>query len=64
MDETTKKLIGAEMDEWTRLINAKIENLHQAIDKRFEAMKKVVGDYLELSSNISIGSVKTNLKNV
>ena len=60
MDEKTQK----ELDEWARLIGTKLDNLEQAINKRFDNMKKVVGDYLELSSNIAIGSVKTNLKNV
>ena len=60
MDEQTQR----ELDEWARLIGAKIDNLQAAMDKRFEAMKKVIGDYLELSSNLSITSVKANLKNV
>jgi len=58
------KEIQKEMDEWVRLITAKIDNLHEAINKRFEALKKVVGDYLELSSSLSIASVKTSLKSV
>ena len=60
MDEQTKK----EMDEWVRLMTAKIDNLHMAIDKRFDTLKKVIGDYLELSSNLSISTIKANLKSV
>ena len=60
MDQETKK----EIDEWTRLIGAKIDNLHKAIDLRFEKLKKLVGDYLELSSNLSIATIKANLKSV
>ena len=60
MDATTNK----ELEEWAKLIRAKIDNLHEAMDKRFESLKKVIGEYLELSSNLSIASVKANLKNV
>ena len=64
MDETTKQLIGKELDEWSRLIKGKLDNLEKAINLRFENLKKVIGDYLELSSNISMATVKTNIKNV
>jgi len=60
MDAEIKK----EMDEWVRLIRAKIDNLEKAINLKFDNLKKVIGDYLELSSNLSIASVKANLKNV
>ncbi|MBA7678622.1 hypothetical protein ES703_86900 [subsurface metagenome] len=60
MDEETKK----ELSEWARLIKGKLDNLEEAINLRFENLKKVIGDYLELSSNLSIASVKANLKNV
>ena len=53
-----------EIDEWTRLIKAKLDNLDKAMNVRFENLKKVLGDYLELSSNLSIATVKANLKNV
>lgn len=64
MDAEIKKFIEDEMNDMARLIKGKLDNLEMAINKRFDAMKKVVGDYLELSSNIAIGSVKNNLKNV
>ena len=60
MDPETKK----EIDEWTRLIKAKLDNLERAVNLKFDNLKKVIGDYLELSSNLSIASVKANLKNV
>ena len=64
MDKETIDIFQRELEEWTRLINVKIENLHDAINKRFDNLKKVIGDHLELSSNLSIASVKANLKNV
>ena len=60
MDEETKK----ELDEWSRLVKGKLDNLEKAINLRFDKLKKVIGDYLELSSNLSIATVKANLKNV
>lgn len=38
--------------------------LEQAINARFDKMKKVIGDYLDLTSNIALASVKTSLKSV
>jgi len=35
-----------------------------AVNKRIDTLKKVIGDYLELSSNLSIAGVKVNLKNI
>lgn len=60
MDAETEK----ELSDLGRLIKAKLDNLEMAMNKRFDAMKKVIGDYLELSSNISIATVKANLKSV
>ena len=60
MDKEIKK----EIDEMTRQLKAKLDNLEAAINRRFENLKKVIGDYLELSSNLSIATVKANLKNV
>jgi len=60
MDKETQK----EIEEWVRCIKGKLDNLEKAINLRFENLKKVIGDYLELSSNLSITSVKANLKNV
>ena len=58
------KEIQKELDDWTRLIKGKLDNLEKAMNIRFENLKKVIGDYLERSSNLSIASVKANLKNV
>ena len=41
-----------------------LKHVLEVTDARFNALKKVIGDYLELSSNLSIASVKANLKNV
>ncbi len=68
MDEKTleeiRKIWKEELDGYMPLLKAKIDNLDKAINLRFENLKKVIGDYLELSSNLSIASVKANLKNV
>lgn len=42
----------------------RLDLLEQAINIRFDKLKKVVADYLDLSSNISMASVKANLKSV
>lgn len=60
MDAETKK----EMDEWVRLIKGRLDNLEKAVGLRFDSMAKVISDYLELSSNLSMATVKANLKNV
>ena len=52
------------INEMTKLLKAKLDNLEMAVNKRFDSLKKVIGDYLELSSNISISTVKANLKSV
>ena len=57
-------MVDAEMLKKIDEIREHLEMMHQAINKRFENLKKIIGDYLELSSSIAIGSVKTNLKNV
>lgn len=64
MDEETKEHVERDINEMVRLIKGKIDNLEKAINLKFDALKKVIGDYLELSSNLSIASVKANLKNV
>lgn len=64
MDHITEEELKKELDEWTRLINGKLGNLERAINLKFDNLKKVIGDYLELSSNISIGTVKANLKTI
>jgi len=64
MEKETQEFIEKELNEWTKLVGAKIDNLHNAMDKRFENLKKVVGDYLELSSNLSMATIKANLKSV
>ena len=60
MDEQTQK----ELDEWARLIGAKIDNLQKLMDHRFEGMKRVIADYLELQSNMAMATIRANLKNV
>ena len=64
MDKEAKQLIDAEIIEMTKLFMAKIDNLHDAMMARIDNFKKVIGEYLELSSNLSIATVKANLKNV
>lgn len=64
MDKELRKIVDDEIVEITRLLMAKLDNLNKAINIRFENLKKVIGDYLELSSNLSVASVKANLKNV
>jgi len=64
MDEQTKKIIDDEITETIRLLMAKIDNLHAVMNKRFEGMKKVVADYLELQSQISMATIRANLKNI
>ena len=64
MDAETKEFIEHEISEMTRLLKAKLDNLEMAINKRFESFRKVIGDYLELSSSMSISTVKANLKSV
>ena len=48
------------MDEEIENLKLEIEN----INKRIDTLKKVIGDYMELSSSIALSSVKTNLKNL
>lgn len=42
----------------------KLGLLEKVINERFEKLKKVIGDYLDLTSNIALASVKTSLKSV
>ena len=53
-----------EIDEMTEVLGKKIDALEMAINKRFDNLKRVVGDYLELSSSLSISTIKANLKSV
>lgn len=53
-----------ELAEVINMIMAKISNLAEAQNKKFDTLKKVIGDYLELSSNISIATIKANLKTI
>jgi hypothetical protein len=64
MDKETIDAFQKEIEEYSKLMVAKIDNLHYAMDKRFESLKKIICDYLELSSQLSIATVKANLKNV
>lgn len=56
MDEKTRKELELRM----QIIEEELE----ATNKKFETLKKVIGTYLELSSNLSLATVKANLKNV
>lgn len=42
----------------------RLDLFEKVVNVRIDKLKKVVGDYLELSSNISMASVKANLKSV
>ena len=64
MDKEIQKYIDEEIKEMTKVIVAKLESLNKNIQVRIDVLKKVIGDYLELSSNLSIATVKANLKNV
>jgi len=64
MDKEIAKKIDDEITEMTRLIVTKIENLNKNMQVKIDCLKKVIGDYLELSSNLSIATVKANLKSV
>ena len=41
-----------------------IKHVMEITDAKFNLMKRIIGEYLELSSNLAIASVKANLKNV
>ncbi|MBA7576064.1 hypothetical protein ES708_17901 [subsurface metagenome] len=64
MDKETQKYIDEETKDMTREIVKNIEDLGKTMAIRFDHMKQVVGDYLELSSNLSIATIKANLKSV
>lgn len=53
-----------EIKEQIEAINEKLEHLRTVVNVKFENLKKVVGDYLELGANISMATVKANLKSV
>lgn len=42
----------------------RIDELEQAINARFEKMKKVIGDYLTIGNEFALGAFKTSLKSV
>lgn len=52
------------MEKLTNAVSERVDKLIELFNAKFENLKKVIGDYLELSSNISLASVKTSLKNV
>lgn len=52
------------MEKLTNAVSERVDKLIELFNLRFENLKKVIGDYLELSSNISLASVKTSLKSV
>ena len=41
-----------------------IKHVMEITDAKFNLIKRIIGEYLELSSNLAIASVKANLKNV
>lgn len=53
-----------EIKEQIETINEKLDQLGTVVNMRIEKLKKVVGDYLELGANISMATVKANLKSV
>ncbi|MBA7680527.1 hypothetical protein ES703_88844 [subsurface metagenome] len=53
-----------EVKESTARIIQRIDQLKDYMDLRFEKLKNVIGEYLDLSSNISMATVKANLKSV
>lgn len=60
MDKQISDLLGKfEID-----MSTKIDELHKAINQRFDNLKKVIGDYLEMSSQMQMSSVKAQLKNI
>ncbi|GAH40257.1 unnamed protein product [marine sediment metagenome] len=42
----------------------RIAKLEELFNLRFDKLKKIIGDYLDLTSNIALSSVKTSLKSV
>jgi len=52
------------MEKLTNAVSERVDKLIELFNVRFENLKKVIGDYLELSSSISLASVKTSLKSV
>lgn len=60
MDEKTEKTAEQLID----LIRVSLEAMSNKLNMRIDHMKKVMGDYLELSSSLSLASVKANLKSV
>ena len=53
-----------EIKESIKEIYEKLDQLATVVNIRIEKLKNVVGDYLELGSNISMSTVKANLKSV
>ena len=53
-----------EIIEYLESVSQKVDTLTKVFNARIDNLKKVIGDYLELSSNISMATVKANLKSV
>jgi len=59
-----KEAVRGMLKDFEIVLTEQLKHITEAINLKFESMKKVVGDYLELTSNISLASVKTALKNI
>jgi len=42
----------------------KLGLLENVVNARIDKLKKIIGDYLDLTANISLSAVKTSLKSV
>lgn len=64
MDKQTSDLMEKfEIDMSTKICE-KIDELHKSVNQRFDNLKKVIGDYLEMSSQMQMSSVKAQLKQI
>jgi len=64
MAENNKAILEPEIVESIAKINLRLTNLEIIANKRIEAIKQVILNYLEASSNIALATVKANLKNI
>lgn len=62
-----KPIEGTDLEKIKEAIDEiylKLDKLAEVVNVRIEKLKKIVGDYLELGANISMATVKANLKSV
>jgi len=64
MDEKTINEIRDLVVKTGEEINANVEAYHKVIDKRFEALKTCMYNFLELSSSMGLSTIKANLKTI